>query len=248
MLQKVQEWEVNNQTIFKVGEQVEFVDSSGVVLRGTICGKASGDGTAGMAQVRLDFWQPGHGASQSGCDSPHVLGRHEDYLATRRLGRPACGKSLPLRVEAPLGHRIEEKVKPRAVRLTSWDASGYGVGGHDICPGTRVLHSTSRGAGLTMERLEEELLDYEEEEEVQEVERGHQRAVQTGGTLKIPQVVNKKAVQSDRLVGRRHQELVAGNLPRGEEYGTEPIMGGCYRMGLMMWANILARTWAVRRS
>ncbi|KAJ1215918.1 hypothetical protein NDU88_003524 [Pleurodeles waltl] len=154
---------------------VEFVDSSGVVLRCTICGEASGDGKAGMAQVRLVFWQPGHGASQTGCDSPHALGRHEEYMATQRLGRPAGGKHLLVRVGAPLGHRIEEKVKPGAVRLTSQDASGYGVGGQDICPGTGVLPSTSRGAGLTLEQFEEELLDYEEE--VHELEKGHMRAV-----------------------------------------------------------------------
>ncbi|KAJ1205338.1 hypothetical protein NDU88_000773 [Pleurodeles waltl] len=225
MLHKVQEWEVDNQTVFKPGEQVELVDSSGVVLRGTICGEASGDGKAGMAQVRLDFWQPGHGPSQPGCDSPHALGGHEDYMATQRLGRPACGKHLLVRVGAPMGHRIEEKAEPGAVRLTSRDASCYGVGGQDICPGTGVLPSTSRGAGLNLVQFEEKLLDYEEEEEV------HEEAVQTGGTVEMPQV-NKKAVESDRLVGRHHQELVGGNLHRGEDYGMEPIMVGGYKVGL----------------
>ncbi|KAJ1143477.1 hypothetical protein NDU88_009785 [Pleurodeles waltl] len=68
-----------------------------------------------------------------------------------------------------------------------------------------------------MEQFEKELLDYEEEKKVQAVGRGHQRAVLTGGTLEIPRVVNKKAVQSDRLVGRRHQKLVAGNFPRVQD-------------------------------
>ncbi|KAJ1217463.1 hypothetical protein NDU88_005057 [Pleurodeles waltl] len=81
-------------------------------------------------------------------------------MATQRLGRPACGKSLPVRAGAPLGHWIEEKVKPGAVRLTLRDASGYGVGGQDICAGTGVLPSNTRGAGFTMEQFEEELLDY----------------------------------------------------------------------------------------
>ncbi|KAJ1207833.1 hypothetical protein NDU88_003223 [Pleurodeles waltl] len=36
MLRKVQEWEVKNQNIFKASEQIEFVDSSGLVMRGTI--------------------------------------------------------------------------------------------------------------------------------------------------------------------------------------------------------------------
>ncbi|KAJ1088935.1 hypothetical protein NDU88_002089 [Pleurodeles waltl] len=152
-------------------------------------------------------------------------------MATQLLGQPACGKRLPVRVGAPSGHRIEERVKPGAVRLTSRDVSGPGVGVQDICPGTEVVLSPSRGAGFAMEQIEEELLDYDEEEEVQEVERGHQRAVQTDGTLEIPQLVNKKAVQIDRPVGRHHQELVAGNLPRGEEYGTKPIKVGCSKVG-----------------
>ncbi|KAJ1191189.1 hypothetical protein NDU88_000505 [Pleurodeles waltl] len=206
--------------------EVEFVDSSGVVLRGTICGEASGDGKAGMAQVRLDFWQPGHGAYQSGCDSPHVLGGHEDYMATQRLGRPTGGKRLPVRVGAPFGHRIEGRAKPRAVHLTSRDAAGHGVGGQVTCPGTGVLPSTNQGAGLNLEHVEEELLDYEEEEEVHEV------AVQTGGPVEMPKM-NKRAVQGARLVGR-HQKLVAGNLPRGEDYGLEPIRVGATKWGWVM--------------
>ncbi|KAJ1216724.1 hypothetical protein NDU88_004323 [Pleurodeles waltl] len=144
MLHKVQEWEVANQT----GEQVEFVDISGVVMRGTICGEASGDGKSGMAQVRLDFWQPVNGASQSGCDSPHVLGGHEDQVATRLLGQPACGKRLPVRVGAFSGHRLEERARPGAVRLTPGDVSSPGSGIQDFCPGAEEVPSTSRGAGF----------------------------------------------------------------------------------------------------
>ncbi|KAJ1172373.1 hypothetical protein NDU88_004220 [Pleurodeles waltl] len=128
-------------------------------------------------------------------------------MATQRLGRPAGGKRLPVRVGAPFGHRIEERGKPGVVHLTSRDAAGYGVGGQDNCPGTGVLPSSSQGAGLNLEHFEEELLDYEEEEEEHEV------AVQTGGTVEMPKV-NKRAVQGDHQVGRRHQELIAGNLPR----------------------------------
>ncbi|KAJ1135674.1 hypothetical protein NDU88_002112 [Pleurodeles waltl] len=199
-----EEWEVDNQSVFKAGEQVEFVDSNGVVLRGTICGEASGDGREGMAQVRLDFWQPGHGAYQSGCDSPHVLGGHADYKANQRLGRPTGVMCLPVRVGAPLEHWVEGRVKPGAGRPTSRDAAVHGVGGKATCPGTAVRPSTSHGAGLNLEHVEEELLDYEEEEEVHEV------AVQTGGPVERPKV-NKRAVQGDRMVGH-HQDLVAGNL------------------------------------
>ncbi|KAJ1217727.1 hypothetical protein NDU88_005318 [Pleurodeles waltl] len=47
MLHKVQAWEVDNQAVFKVGEQAEFMDCSVLVLRGTVCGEASGDEKAG---------------------------------------------------------------------------------------------------------------------------------------------------------------------------------------------------------
>ncbi|KAJ1092854.1 hypothetical protein NDU88_005964 [Pleurodeles waltl] len=63
------------------------------------------------------------------------------------------------------------------------------------------------GAGSNLEHIEEELLDYEEEDEAHEV------AVQMGGTAEMPKVI-KRAVRGDSLVGR-HQELVVGNFPRG---------------------------------
>ncbi|KAJ1198723.1 hypothetical protein NDU88_002562 [Pleurodeles waltl] len=142
MLHKVQAWEVDIQAVFKVGEQVEFVDSSGMVLRGTTCGEASGDGKAGRAQDRLDFWQSGQGEGLSGCDNPHVLGGHKGHAVHQQLGRPAGGKTLPVRVGAPFGHRVEGRVKPGAVYLTSQEASRHGVLGHDDCPGVSVRIST----------------------------------------------------------------------------------------------------------
>ncbi|KAJ1213945.1 hypothetical protein NDU88_001574 [Pleurodeles waltl] len=57
MVHRVQEWEVANQSVSRAGEQVEFVDKQGSVLRGTICGVTREDGSAGYAQVRLFFWQ-----------------------------------------------------------------------------------------------------------------------------------------------------------------------------------------------
>ncbi|KAJ1205228.1 hypothetical protein NDU88_000663 [Pleurodeles waltl] len=81
--------------------------------------------------------------------------------------------------------------------------------------------STSRGAGFAeLEHIEEELLDYEDEEEVEEVERGHQRAVQKG-TLEVSHVATKKAVQRDSPLGGYHQAFVTGNLPRGEKHRTK---------------------------
>ncbi|KAJ1204008.1 hypothetical protein NDU88_007789 [Pleurodeles waltl] len=119
MSHKVQGWKVENPTIFKAGEQVEFMDSSGVVMRGTVCGEVSGNDNVGMAQVRLDFWEPGYGVSQSGCDSTHALAGREEQFSTRRLGRWACDKRLLVRVGAPSGHRLEERARPGEVCLTS---------------------------------------------------------------------------------------------------------------------------------
>ncbi|KAJ1106476.1 hypothetical protein NDU88_003877 [Pleurodeles waltl] len=191
MLHKVQEWEVENQNIFSAGEQIEFVDRSGLVVRGTICGEASGNGTAGMAMVRLDFWQPGLGAPQSGCDSTHALGGREEQSTTRRPGQPACDPRLPVRVGAPSGHRLEERAKPGSVRLTSGEASGPGSGIQEIYPMIKGEPSTSLGAVLVEQEVIKELLDYEEEEEVEEMDKGHQRAVQKGGTLVVSHEWNK---------------------------------------------------------
>ncbi|KAJ1191159.1 hypothetical protein NDU88_000475 [Pleurodeles waltl] len=212
MLRKVQEWEVDTQSDFKAGEQVEFVDSNGVVLRGTICDETREDGRACMVQVRLDFWQPGQGVYQSGCDTPHVSGRHEDYMANLRFRRPSGVQQLSVRVGAPLGHWDEVRAKPGAVRLTPRDAAVQGSGGSDAGPGIAESSSASQGASLRLE-LGEELLNYEEEEAVHEV------AVQTGAPVEKTRM-SKRAFQGDRLVGR-HQELVAGNLLRSEVFGYE---------------------------
>ncbi|KAJ1201222.1 hypothetical protein NDU88_005036 [Pleurodeles waltl] len=71
-----------------------------------------------------------------------------------------------------------------------------------------VQPSTSRGAGGGLYRVEEELLDYDDDvdEEVLSMQRGD---VTKSGV--VPRVV-----QGDHS-GAHHQELVAGNLPRGEE-------------------------------
>ncbi|KAJ1205195.1 hypothetical protein NDU88_000630 [Pleurodeles waltl] len=50
MARRVQEWEVANQSVFRAGEQIEFVDEQGSVLRGTISGVTREDGMAGSAQ------------------------------------------------------------------------------------------------------------------------------------------------------------------------------------------------------
>ncbi|KAJ1187447.1 hypothetical protein NDU88_004223 [Pleurodeles waltl] len=95
------------------------------------------------------------------------------------------------------------------------EAYGPGFGVQEVCPVVEGEPSTSRGAGFVeLEDIEEEFLDYEDEEEAEEVDRGHRRAVQKGGTLDVLHKVNKKAVQSDHRVGGDRQVFFTGNLPR----------------------------------
>ncbi|KAJ1189915.1 hypothetical protein NDU88_006657 [Pleurodeles waltl] len=148
-------------------------------------------------------------------------------MVNQRFGRPTGVRHLTVRVGAPLGHWVEGRAKPRAVRLTSRDTAVQGIGGKDTCPGTTGRPSTSQGAGLHLDHVEEELLDYEEEEEVHEV------AVQTGGAVERPKV-NKRAAQGDRLVVH-HRDLVAENLLRDESCGLYTVSPDvtCKRKGGM---------------
>ncbi|KAJ1187791.1 hypothetical protein NDU88_004561 [Pleurodeles waltl] len=131
MLRRVQEWKVDNQSVFRAGEQVEFVDDHGTVLRGTICGAAMEDGRSGKAQVRLAFRQPSQGAYRPGCDSPQVFGGREVFTVNQRLGRPSGLQQVPVGVRAPSGHWDEGRVKPGAVHLTSREAAVRESGSSD---------------------------------------------------------------------------------------------------------------------
>ncbi|KAJ1088754.1 hypothetical protein NDU88_001909 [Pleurodeles waltl] len=66
MLHKVQSWQMDNEAVLRLGEQVELVDGSGSVLRGTVCGETIGDGSVGRAYVSLDVSQPVSGEGTSG--------------------------------------------------------------------------------------------------------------------------------------------------------------------------------------
>ncbi|KAJ1218858.1 hypothetical protein NDU88_006430 [Pleurodeles waltl] len=104
-----------------------------------------------------------------------------------------AGASFQQRV-ASRGHRQEERAKPGAVRLTSGEASGPGLGIQEIYPLVEGVPSTSRGTVVVeQEVIEDELLDYEEEEEAEEIHKGHRRAVQKGSRLVVSREANKKA-------------------------------------------------------
>ncbi|KAJ1204045.1 hypothetical protein NDU88_007826 [Pleurodeles waltl] len=194
-----------------------------------------------MAQVRLDFWEPRYGASQSGCDSTHALGGREEQFSTRRLGWWACDKRLPVRVGAPSGHRLEERARPGEVCLTSGEASGPGFGFQAVYPVAEGEPSTGRGAGFAeLEHIEEESLDDEDEEEAEEVERRHRRTVQKEGTLDVSHEANLNAVQINRPVGGHPQVFVTENVPRVDvtiDLVNNVDTGACRAKGGIKWRN-----------
>ncbi|KAJ1188388.1 hypothetical protein NDU88_005149 [Pleurodeles waltl] len=137
----------------QLGEQIEFIDSSGAVFKGTVCGEANRDGSVGRAFVSLDFWQEGSGGGPSGCDTSHAYSGHGAQVRHWRSGRIVGGQSLPVKVRAPSEHREEGRVRSGAVHPTS----GENIGAADVQP------STSQGAGAGWTHGDEELLDYKDE-------------------------------------------------------------------------------------
>ncbi|KAJ1165781.1 hypothetical protein NDU88_006198 [Pleurodeles waltl] len=147
-----------------------------------------------------------------------------DDEAEVQVGRLADGQSLLVKVGAPFGHQAEGRVKPGAVYMTSREAAGAGyMGQRDDSVDLRP--STSRRAGDSLDRIEEELLDYDDDVE------GNVTLVQRGEAMK-PRVI-PRVVQGDHVVVH-HWELVAGNLLRGEEGllvsvgsgGVREVVGG----------------------
>ncbi|KAJ1181592.1 hypothetical protein NDU88_006797 [Pleurodeles waltl] len=209
MVHRVQEWEVSSQSVLRAGEQVEFVDEQGTVIRGMICGAAKDDGTSGTAQVRLDFWQQGERAYRRGCEVAHALGGHEVAAAGQRLWRPAVFPR-PVEVRAPSGHRVEERAQPGAVRLTSREVSVSEEGpSASNVSGLRLLPA-SQGA-LSGLACEEEALDYEEDDT-----NARPATVMEASS-------SKRAVPGDRLAGGKR--VLSGNLTRGEVVNASGEVG-----------------------
>ncbi|KAJ1137336.1 hypothetical protein NDU88_003747 [Pleurodeles waltl] len=209
IVQRVQEWEVANKSVFMAWEQVEFVDEQGAVLRGTISGVTRDDGRSGSAQVRLDFWQQGARAYLSGCNKAHVHERHGLASECQRFGRPA-DFPVPVEVRAPPAHQFEERAQSGAVRPTARETSVHDIESLDpFLRETRVIPaSRSASSGLVPE---EEELDYEYEAPVVDV-----RAVSAPKTVSSGQ-----AVQGDCLSSRRE---VVGGLRRGEVSGEAGLL------------------------
>ncbi|KAJ1144943.1 hypothetical protein NDU88_011237 [Pleurodeles waltl] len=176
------------------GEQIELVDNSGAVFKGSVCGEACSTGAMGRAYVSLDFWHPDSGEGPSGCDTSHASSGHEVQASHQRSGRMVGEQSMPVRVRAPSEHRPEGRVKPGAVYPTSEETAGV----NDAQP------FTSQGAGAGWASMEEDLLDYEDD--MEEPVMSRQRVVMAGDMPGVVQGSHSKAHRRD---------VSAGNLLRG---------------------------------
>ncbi|KAJ1141000.1 hypothetical protein NDU88_007337 [Pleurodeles waltl] len=188
-----------------VGEQVEFVDQDGVIFKGRLCGKSSGELFKGRFQVFQEVRQRDAEDVAVGCDAPRFQGGLKGLTVHLEAGRPSDGQSRPVKARVPLAHRREERVKSGAAYLTARESAGSLMG--HVAGSLDEVPSTSRGAKGRWEIQEEEDLDFEEEME--------DRALPVSsavGTEIVPSVA--EVVRGDRPA-RRHQD-VAGSLPRGE--------------------------------
>ncbi|KAJ1141102.1 hypothetical protein NDU88_007437 [Pleurodeles waltl] len=168
------------------------------------------------------------------------MGVHEEQLSSMQLGRPAGNQRMPVGVRAPSGHRLEERARSGAARLTSGD--GYGPVFQDDQQLVSEEPSTSRGAVFVEQNygLEEEVLDYDEGEEPDEGEIVQQRgekkgfgeqSISDGGrSFGVFQETTGKAVHSNRQDGKGRKNIMAVNLPRGEKR-REFLKGGRYPKG-----------------
>ncbi|KAJ1161360.1 hypothetical protein NDU88_001847 [Pleurodeles waltl] len=224
MLHWVQSWEVGNQAVFRLEEQIKLVDRSGAMLKGTVCGEVSSTGAMGRAYVSLDFWQSDNGEGSSGCDTSHASSGHGVQASHQQLVRLAGKQRLPVKVRAPSEHRPEGRVQPGAVYPTSRETSGVEPFGPQI-DSENARPSTSQGAGVGWMCMEEDVLDYEDD--VEDPVMSLQWVVMAGD---VPGVVQG----GHSRVHRR--EMVAGNLPTGEEGLLFSV--GPNELHEMMWGSI----------
>ncbi|KAJ1126230.1 hypothetical protein NDU88_004638 [Pleurodeles waltl] len=165
LCREIMDGSFGSQSVLKLGEQMEFVDQDGVIIRGRVCSQTSRGGCRGMAQVLMDFWQPCVEEDGAGCDAPRFPGGLSEVTVHREAGRPSGGQSLPVKVRAPLVHRKEGRVKSGAVYPTARESVAPGSLGHGAGSVFDEQPSTSRGAGARFESQDEEWLDYEEDVE-----------------------------------------------------------------------------------
>ncbi|KAJ1173078.1 hypothetical protein NDU88_004920 [Pleurodeles waltl] len=155
----------------------------------------------------MDFWESGQGEVIPGCDTSRFLGGHGKVTVHRQSGRLAGGQSLPVKVRAPSGHRLERRVKSGAVYPTSREPDVPGSLGQGADSVFDEQPSTSHGASARFECLEEELLDYDEDVEEQVM------PASKGVVKETPHTV-PKVVRGDHF-GNRHQDMVVEVLWSG---------------------------------
>ncbi|KAJ1106703.1 hypothetical protein NDU88_004103 [Pleurodeles waltl] len=188
-----------------VGEQVEFIDQDGVIFKGRLCGKSSGELYKGRFQVLQEVRQRDAEDVGVGCDAPWFQCGLKGLTVHLEAGWPSDGQSRTVKARAPLAHRKEERVKSGAAYLTARESAmslmGHVTGSLDEVP------STSRGATGRWEIQEEEDLDFEEEME--------DRALPVSSAV-VTEIAPSGAevVRGDHPARRR--QAVAGSLPRGE--------------------------------
>ncbi|KAJ1162487.1 hypothetical protein NDU88_002955 [Pleurodeles waltl] len=116
--QGVQEWEVEDHSIFRAGGQGFFQKEQGRISKGTIFGVTSEYGGAGSAQLGQRVLGQEQRAYLSGHVAPHVSSGHGVLVEHQPSGRSAGGP-VTVGVRAPPGRRIEERAQSGAVRLTA---------------------------------------------------------------------------------------------------------------------------------
>ncbi|KAJ1123143.1 hypothetical protein NDU88_001616 [Pleurodeles waltl] len=206
---------VRDSNVLEVSEQLVCADLEGAMTRGLGSGKAGRSTGRGEVGVLANRWQPGLQGFSAGCDAPRFLGRLSEMAVHQDAGRHAGGQSFPVKARAPLVHRKEGRVNSRAVYPTTREAGARCSLGHSA---GSVLEdeqpSTSWGTGASFGRQEETLLEYEDDDEVQNA-----RVVVPVLQPTVPDVV-----QGDHSKKRRS---TPGNLPRGEiGLGLGRIVGG----------------------
>ncbi|KAJ1172447.1 hypothetical protein NDU88_004294 [Pleurodeles waltl] len=215
------EGNVSAQNVLQVGEQVDLVDQEGVLVTGLVYGQVGSFVNRDKGKVLLDRRKPALQEVSAGCDAPRFPGRPGGLTVHQDAGRHAGGQSFPVKARAPLIHRKEGRVNSGAVYLTTRETVVRGSLGHGA---GSVLEneqpSTSWGAGASferLERLEETMLDYDDDEDDQD----------TRVAAPVLQSTVPEVVQGDHSGIRRRAS--AGNLPRGElGMGMGRIVGGNY--------------------
>ncbi|KAJ1175900.1 hypothetical protein NDU88_001185 [Pleurodeles waltl] len=213
---KVQSGHLDKRAVFRLGEQVEFVDDSGRVLSGRVLGETSGSSAGDRAIVQLDVSQAIWSEGPSGCDMLPASGGQGVKAVYRPSGRMVGDRSTPVKVRAPSAHRPEGRARSGAVRLTSKDA-------FRVCD---AQPSTSQGAGDGWDEWCDDLLDYDEDLDFQvPSKQSEQFQKETPGAVQGGQVPEQSHVLSTSGFPRGEEGLGVFGVTQGGSFGRG-VSGG----------------------